>query len=223
MPATPTAIQPVRSEWFIAPNKRVRILPLFLLVHVLVAFANHVIFMDVNLRLAVNTDRRMLFFADAILCGLALGGVQAVLLRNYLPSARSWILLTAASAALVGLVNAFLGTWLGYNGQDYVFLGFSFGYGHSYLWNTEIPLLFVPLRWLLVGLSQWLLLRKLVYPAWLWMVASVGGAVMLALIQISTPAIGMSYTLYALCVGITVGLAQGLSLLYFKQKPLLPS
>ena len=199
-PPVPAVVQSVRSEWLIEPGKRFRIFLLFLLAHVLLAFASFYTFRSILL--PALYPHILVILLNSILGGLALGGAQAILLRRYLPSARSWLLLTAAAAAIVGLVAALLGAPM-----EYMF---------SYR-GAALPPLFALLRWMLIGLSQWWLLRKVVQSAGLWLAASVGGAVVLALIQTAVPAFGYNFILYPLCVGMTIGAAQGLTLLYFKR------
>lgn len=111
-----------------------------------------------------------------IVWGITLGVCQARLLRRYLQTPGRWVLVTVAGAFLAGLIHRSSG------------LSWEISFGQVWrLVNTEqIKMVAsISLRWLLVGVGQWFVLRKVMSAAWVWPTATLGAALGISLIVIA--------------------------------------
>jgi formylglycine-generating enzyme required for sulfatase activity/tRNA A-37 threonylcarbamoyl transferase component Bud32 len=153
--------------------------------------------------------------------GFALGGAQALLLRRYLPAAFWWILITMAGAIVSGMIYQFLGlpwelTWsyVWGNAKDYPFFD-----------RSTTVIVCVALRWWIVSIMQWLVLRRFVTTARRWPITTLGASLLCGLV-ISALSRQMRrddvFAAFVVCAALFLGSAQALSFLHFKKKGSVP-
>jgi formylglycine-generating enzyme required for sulfatase activity len=153
---------------------------------------------------------------EPALWGLVLGSLQAFALRGYLSGVPWWILVTVMGSVAAGLLYEFLGlpwqlTW------EYV-------WGHSsytMVNNTVSVIVLVMLRWLVVGFTQWLVLRKLASLAWLWglttlVASSVCGFLTVVFSHEMTK--DNFFTMYVVCTGLLLAVGQSVFFIFWQKK-----
>jgi len=157
-------------------------------------------------------------FMEPLVWGLTMGAAQALILRRYITAPLWWILITMGATAAC---------WLIYYG-----LGLPWELSWSYIWGSAgsyqlidrstTILVVVALRWFIIALAQWLLLRKLVTRAVLWPLFTLGAASICGLIIVSfsreahRDTVFLAYTVSA---GVLLGLLQGQCVINFRNKP----
>jgi len=188
-------------------NRLITVLPLFLLIHVLMT----------SLTIDLCVPSIFQNFMEPALWGLVLGAAQALLFRRHLSVAIWWIVVTLIGAIVAGLIYQILHLpWE---------LTWSFIYGNA----SDYPLInpattiivFGTLRWLIIAVAQWLVLRKLVSAAVLWPLATVAAALICSLVIVSFPKGTPFYDvfmIYAASAGILLGIAQASCIIYFKKR-----
>jgi hypothetical protein len=144
------ASQPVKTQtdFWIAPKDRRRIVLLYLcawLVVGLIGTGAHTVLTNPFGTMAYELYRCVLIFVS-LLVGLTLAAGQTIILKSYIGSPKRWIGYTFLASGIEGLLRA---------------LFFPF----------QSVLVFATLHYLIRSGLQWLLLRKLVKRAWLWICA----------------------------------------------------
>jgi formylglycine-generating enzyme required for sulfatase activity len=179
----------------------------FFLIHILVAAAS----MDVFVPSMFGN------LLGPLLWGLMLGVLQSLVLRRYLPTITWWIVATVAGALVAGLIHSYSG------------LSWTLKFGDLWWDVKKVPMRIVTLislRWFLIGMAQWLVLRQLSRAGLIWPVATLASAVIFGLgvttffADIPT---GYFYVTLVFVAALLLAAAQTATLLYFKRKPLAPA
>ena len=191
------------------PTKPTRVFPFLILTHLLIALLTIDIFVPSIFQNPL----------ESAIWGLVLGFVQVLLLRRYLPAAVWWLLLTMAAAITSALIYKLLGlpwelTWAYIWGnattQQYPFVD-----------RSTTIVVTVTLRWVIIALLQYIMLRKFVRASLLWPLMICVGAIICGVVVSSlSRALRRDdvFTTYVASVGILLGLAQGFCLMRFKKK-----
>lgn len=155
---------------------------------------------------------------EPVVWGLLLAVLQLLLLKHYLRRPLWWIPVTTGAAILAALTYYFLDLpWE-------VVWGYISGYQPPYpfldRWTTVVMV--VALRWTIVAVGQWLILRRFVRRAGLWplmtLVAGVVCGCLVSSISVAALPRDQVFTIYILSFGILLGFAQGIAFLQFKKK-----
>ena len=141
-----------------------------------------------------------LSLVNSFIWGVALSGLQALVLRAYVPAA-AWFGLTAGAIAAVGVLDFILGQ----------FLVVMMGVDVRLYYGIALPIL----RWLIISSSQWLVLRPIVRSAALWIAASVFSVALYVVLQNALITAGQANLLIFPWGGFTIGAAQSWCLLQF--------
>jgi len=154
---------------------------------------------------------------EPALWGLAMSLLQAPVLRFVTPLTRWWILGTVAGAIAAGLVYYLIGLQWEMSSKFFE----PYAKELAFIKPVQPVLTFLMLRWPLVSLFQWLILRRFFRQAWLWPVVTTAGAAMWSLLILSCiygKSANEIFIMNVLCAGVFIGGAQGICLITFKKR-----
>ena len=211
-----------QSEFLIEPDARIQRASLYTLMRVLVALTGAItayVLYTTARRVQMSDDMYWtLRISQRVFIGLLLVTGQLALLRKYLKPMWVWALLTVMVVTISSIIDYFVIYFVG----DFVFES-----QNELLKTTVWPILSsinAVLPWLLIGLTQWLVIQGRVRGAWLWMVAAIVATIISlfagkAIDSLDfSPASIVSFILPAVCSGFIIGTAQALALLLFRKK-----
>jgi hypothetical protein len=201
--AAPETAQPRAVAWFVEPRDRTRVLVLFMLTHMVIPTVSSIIVRSIVTSGRSPANLGLLFLVNSLIWGAALSGMQAFVLRRYVPAA-AWFGLTAASIVAVGILDFMLGQLL---------VG-TIGVDAQLYYGIVMPIL----RWLVISSSQWLVLQPRVKSAALWIAASVFSVALYVVLQRALITAGQGNVLIFPWGGFTIGAAQCWCLLQFTRR-----
>jgi len=210
-------LPPTPSELLVEPAARIKIFSLYFLIFASLSVAN--IYYIITFVSHVRTNKIyeawiVLLFAWSLIMGTLLGSAQAILLRKYIRFVRRWIFATILGSVITGVINLSFLSIVFRSMSKEIFLERAVGLVIEVTAN---------LPWLLLGIGQWVILRKLVSKAWRWVVVTI--ITELAFYALSRDAMFLRsgrpddvFILAAICHGCLIGITQGLCLFYFHKK-----
>jgi hypothetical protein len=187
-------------NWLIEPRKRIGVIALYLIAQLVIPYITSLVNAAIVSVPASRASLGLVVSATSFVSWLVLSGVQAFVLRKYLP-AGSWFGMTVAGVFVALLVDAFLAST--------VLVQFGFG-----AYRVVSPIC----RWILISSSQWLVLRSRVRQAEFWIMASVGAAFGAAFLLNAAIDAGPRAILVLPWIGLSVGAAQSWCLVQFKRR-----
>jgi hypothetical protein len=209
--APPQDHRTFQSPFLIEPAARVKVIMLYILL-----VCMHQAIVQVLWLLPLNTVNSQVGAWSYILIKTVFlealwGGIQLLFLRKYLRSLGPWIFATVVG----GLLGFFFNELFWRSIADTPLNSATF-----YIYDLITYVIIMGL----IATSQWLILRRLARSAWLWIVAGlIGGGLNFVLIRMlgKVGLNGFSFFyifLDVLSTGLSIGLIQGLCLIYLRKK-----
>jgi len=199
-PAVDAAGNPV--AWFIEPRDRVRVLVPFLLAHLIIPTVNVLIVQSLIASGATGASLGFFSLVNSMVWGVVVSGAQGWILRRHVP-AQAWFWWTAGSIFVVGFGDLVV--------NMVVFAAFRLDPLTYYRFVLPI------LRWVIIASAQWMVLRRLVRSAGLWIASTAFAIGAVVVLQSAAQTAGFAMLLRFPIGGLAIGAVQCWCLLQFRR------